>query len=207
MAIHCKWHQFHFESYKSLNHFTQASKIIARKMVNIKLNLAFAGFLLIASGLGGSTAQAPPNVLLDFWLSFGELLTQDLLTGLTQVQLPSLSLPSRRNLPDQPSQPNSIPIQVQASNPVSGAPEIRTIYVPLQSQAPSAPVAPAPVSAPSPVSWIKPKPKPCADGECLPESVKIVVIDDCNEQQDSSSESDERPIQVYQRRPRPCSKF
>lgn len=182
-------------------------------MVNIKLNLAFAGFLLIASGLGGSTAQTPTNVLLDFWLSFGELLTQDLLAGLAQVQLPSLF--QGRSLPNQSSQPSSIPIQVQSPNPISGAPEIRTIYVPVPSQAPAAPAAavfaPAPASAPSPVadpspfSWFKPK--PCADGKCLPESVKIVVIDDCNEQQDSSSESDERPIQVYQRRPRPCAKF
>lgn len=207
------------------------------KMANLKSHSILVGLILIFSGMNqhvsaaGTLFETPPQTILDFWLSFGELLTEDLLTKLTQVQLPSIALPSLPTLPSIPSLPslpslpsipnmppaphgsNVIPIQVQLPNPNGGAPQTRIIYIPNPSHHAAAPSPPASPSSPPTCNCPAqncgcgaPRPN-CEGGKCKPENVKIVVIDDCNEHK-SESESEEQPIEVYQRKGRrPSCKY
>jgi hypothetical protein len=209
-------------------------------MANFKF---LAAFLLIVSGsIVNQPVAAQTISTLDFWLSFGELLTEDVLTKLANIQLPSFSLPTipkfelpkfpeitfpdinipEINLPEFPSFPSPQFIPITYTQP-DGTPRI--VYIP-DPRAQSAPTpAPAPRPAPRPVPASVPSnspfekifnfpmhpqppqhghgPNPCKCGKCLPDNVRIVVVDDCNEQKSESSESDERPIQVYQKKIKP----
>jgi hypothetical protein len=197
-------------------------------MANLKF---LAGVLLIVSGsIVNQPVAAQTISTLDFWLSFGELLTEDVLSKLAKVQLPSLSLPSipkielpqlpevkipdinipEINLPEFPALPSpSQLIPITFTQP-DGTPRI--VYIPdPRAQSPAPAPKPAPVSVPSNSPFEKifhlpshpEHPNSCKCGKCLPENVRIVVVDDCNEQESESSESDERPIQVYQKKIKP----
>lgn len=199
-------------------------------MANFKFLAAI--FLIVSGSVVNQPVAAQTLSTLDFWLSFGELLTEDVLMKLTQVklppislpQLPSFTLPSLPSLPEFPALP-SLPsinfpdlsqlIPVQVANPDgSGTPII--VYVQNPNAVPSAPARPLPAVSSEEGGIFynnqriaaRPPHGGCKGGKCLPENVRIVVVDDCNEQKHSeSSESDERPIQVYQKKIRPtkCS--
>jgi hypothetical protein len=198
-------------------------------MTNFKF---LASIFLIVSGCVVNQYQpvdAQTLSTFDFWFSFGELLTEDVLMKLTKIQLPSFSLPTlpKYELPQLPSLPQFpeikfpdfsgfIPITIP--NP-DGSDIPQIIYIPNPSAAPTPAPAPAPAPAPYyhghhgmdknfifPPGWPKfpSKPEhPCKCGKCLPDNVRIVVVDDCNEQKSESSESDERPIHVYQKKIKP----
>lgn len=141
-------------------------------MANFKVSILFAIFAFGA--LTYSPVNAQTKSTLDFWLTFAELLTEDILTKLGSVQVPTISVPT-------------IPVPTIPAIPQVQFPQFPEFHWPVNSNA--ADKAPqfyfanhqSPTSSP-------PAPTPRPDG-CQPEKVKIIVIEDCDEKKEESSES------------------
>lgn len=191
-------------------------------MSNFKSSLILAflsfGMISINPAMGQSTIST-----LDFWLTFAELLTGDLLTDLSKAELPNLvpnipipSLPSvvlpnivipdinlsGLSLPAVPAPPASAPAPTPQTNVpyyYYGPNSPFSLIIPTTTAAPSAP----PTSAPPAPSTTTRQP----DG-CEPEKVRIIVVSDCDdkkpqESSESSESSEEAHVIVpYQKRGR-----
>lgn len=157
--------------------------------------LAFLSFGMVSINpvVGQNTVST-----LDFWLTFAELLTGDVLTELSKVELPNLipniAIPSLPNI----ALPNIV------------IPDISALKVPAPAPAP-APVAPQPVQPNYPYYYYVPNaPAPVApnsivlpttaapsvttatqkpDG-CQPEKIRIIVVNDCDKPKESSESSE-----------------
>ncbi|CRK93777.1 CLUMA_CG007305, isoform A [Clunio marinus] len=175
--------------------------------------------------------EAQQEDVLNFWLAFAELLTEDVLTEISKIQLPQIQAPTVNlpNIPDLnlPNLPDFTgdPIVIEIPSTINIPPFIG----PPSTLPPTSP--PSPPSKPGsiiqlPNGWFQiisdviddiknpgpnpttPKPEtttPCANG-CKPDKVKIIVIDDCDERKGSESDeetSDEVDIIVpYERKGR-----
>lgn len=155
-------------------------------MSSFKVSFIFA---ILAFGVPAFEAADSAS---EFWLNFAELLTEDVLTQLGNVQLSSASIPN-------------VPIPFPAAPAAPSVPA-----------APSAPVAPAQQADIMAyyqylLNMHAAKPTTAKPEDCDQEKVKIIVINDCDDKKDDSSESCEHsseeagiivPVDPYERRGR-----
>ncbi|CAG9799010.1 unnamed protein product [Chironomus riparius] len=186
--------------------------------------------LIIASNYSPACGQATRTPV-DFWLTFGQQLTSNVLNWLLNLDIIPDDLLNDISAPSLPAPtPASInPNQIRISF-VNGQP----VILPLNAVVPAAPapLKPAPQPAPIDPTWqlwkvlfdlhSPPKPAPiipaplphhnyivattpspchttpkCPGGDCKPEKVRIVVVDDCkNHHESSESRSEESSEEI-----------
>lgn len=204
----------------------QASQT-SNNMANIKSITFFAflsfGLLTYNPVMG----QAATRSDLDFFLTFAELLTTDIVNGLTSVQLPPIIIPDLPTFPQFPSFqfpnfqfpnlnfpdiniPNiSFPGFPNLSGPGAPTPAPQTspgydayikylteLYKLYNLPVPSFPTLPPVTAAPVTPAPTQPPATAAPCNGCKPEKVRIIVVDDCDENKSKSSESSEESDEV-----------
>lgn len=188
-------------------------------MANFKSSLVLAflsfGMISINPAMGQSTVST-----LDFWLTFAELLTGDLLTDLSQAELPNLipniALPTLPNvvlpnivIPDiifpdinlsgAPVPPPASRAAPVAPTPVAPNPAPVYPYDPyyyyaqsLLNLRPSSTQAPGIIFPTFPATTAAPATTTKKPDGCEPEKVRIIVVSECDDKKSQeSSESSE----------------
>lgn len=179
------------------------SKSVHSKISNLLINMANIKSMIVLAFLSLGMVSITPasgqvtRSVVDFWLTFAELLTEDVITRLSSVQLPAIQIPNIQL----PQIPNIQIPHIQIPNiQIPSIPDIPAIPIPyVHSHGPD--YAPHIHFNTIPHSHTGPVVPPVTanpDG-CKPDKVKIIVVEDCDEKHKSSEsceDSDEVDIVV-----------